>query len=177
MHGNMVTLCGMSSFVMLSERSLFKEKSEKATTRSEGMVSKGVDMKVRMALCCIRKNTNLFTHTVEPFCYSLGLTVHPQWFLVPLPVGRHVGGVLLSRGLWLHLAPAGPAARAEAERPGGVGRAAGLLCHLAGCQTRLVQALVAVLGLQAPQAHLIVFLRTQRADLLSVHCEGKSLET
>lgn len=46
MQGNIVTLCGMSSFVMLSESCLFKEKSEK----EEQLVGKawfqGADVKV-----------------------------------------------------------------------------------------------------------------------------------
>lgn len=78
MHGNIVTLCGMSSFVMLSEGCLFKEKSEKKEqpARREGMVSQGADMKVylegserhRDAGSALRQKTttNLFTRTVVP---------------------------------------------------------------------------------------------------------------
>lgn len=47
MHGNIVTLCGMSSFVMLSEGRVFKERREKkGAACREGMVSQVADMKV-----------------------------------------------------------------------------------------------------------------------------------
>lgn len=75
MHGNIVTLCGMSSFVMLSEDCLFKEKggNNRAACR-EGLVSQGADMKVYLegfekhretGGVLRQKNTvNLFTRTV-----------------------------------------------------------------------------------------------------------------
>lgn len=98
-------------------------------------------------------------------------TVHPRCFLVSLPVGGgRCGGVL--RWVRLHLSPVVPVAwaEAEAERPSGAGGAAGLLGALAGRQARLVQALWAVLDLQAPQTGLILPFRPQRARLSGVNC-------
>lgn len=40
MYGNIVTLCGMTSFVMLSEGRLFKEKSEEEEEKKEQLEEK-----------------------------------------------------------------------------------------------------------------------------------------
>lgn len=107
------------------------------------------------------------------FCSKL--TVHAQRFLVPLPAtGRLAGGVFRGLGLLLH-SPVARAAGADAVRPHGPGGAGRLLRPLAGGQARLVQALLAVLGLQAPQAHLILPFRSQRTHLLGIHCENRNI--
>lgn len=77
------------------------------------------------------------------------LTVHAVCVLLFVPVSNRCWCGVHS-GLW-----------AEAVPPYRPDRAARLLCALAGRQARLIQALRAVLGLQAPQAHLILALRPQ----------------
>ena len=76
MHGNIVTLCGMSSFVMLSEGCLFKEKSEKKKQLSgkawlhKELIPRciyGALSIVRLAECCIRKQ-NPAVKLVYTYC-------------------------------------------------------------------------------------------------------------
>lgn len=62
-------------------------------------------------------------------------------------------------------------ARAEAQQLRGASGAAGLLGTFTGCQARHVQALRAILELQAPQTGLILPLRSQWARLSSVNCD------
>lgn len=85
MHGNIVTLCGMSSFVMLSEDCFSKRRVKKGTACREGMVSQGDDMKVYLegfekhhetGGVLHQKNTvNLFTHTVA-FYTAVSCSIH-----------------------------------------------------------------------------------------------------
>lgn len=195
MYGNIVTLCGMTSFVMLSEAAFSKRRRRHGFTRSwnEG-ISRSI---MKPERCCIRKEKYklvcTYSRAVAPSCLKVGLalllwrlnlklskrlglyfqkepTVHPWWFLISFPVSGGWGGGVLWR-VRFYLPPVVAVARAEAEWLRRASRTARLLGSFTGCQACLVQALRAILELQAPQTGLILPLRSQWARLSGVNCE------